>query len=83
MYLHLIAAWHHLNLPLKPISRLFCASILAAELGKEEIQFQLLHSPGWGMGQSRLSHQDAHAKPKQVNLLIGDNLFGLLCVLKK
>ena len=47
MYLHLMAAWHHLNLPLKPISRLFCASILAAELGKEEIQFPLPHSPGW------------------------------------
>ena len=32
---------------------------------------------------SQLSHQDTRAKPKQVNLLIGDNLFGLLCVINK
>ena len=32
---------------------------------------------------SRLSHQDIRANRKQVNLLIGDNLFGLLCVINK
>ena len=58
--------------------------ILAVELGKEEIKFPLSHSPGWLCWLANHDRDSATKtpvqSPDQVNLLIGYNLFGLLCV---